>query len=272
VFNEDKLARIITDYKANIAVVHEEEIYKWKAVKCFQDNWDIDATDFPGMLEKSLAKTSNLLAARIYHPRKMITYFAGKNPVTVKSMFSSLFDERANLSERINGFRSVSDDLLRKYKEPSWSAHYQDGHSIGVYLTLRYPERYYFYKFTLYQEFAQAIDSTENIPADRIERVIKYFDMCDAILPVILRDKELCDMSRARLGPDDYRDESYHLLTQDIIYYGCRGRSKWWPSPDEYQPGIDKARWLDLLQNQTVFTDQSLRIMKRMLDIGGEAT
>jgi len=39
-FNNKALAAIISDYKQNFEQIHKEEIYKWKAVKCFQDNWD----------------------------------------------------------------------------------------------------------------------------------------------------------------------------------------------------------------------------------------
>ena len=35
-FNNRALAAIISDYKQNFEQIHKEEIYKWKAVKCFQ--------------------------------------------------------------------------------------------------------------------------------------------------------------------------------------------------------------------------------------------
>lgn len=38
-----------------------DEKYKWEAVQCFQENWDVNSADFAQMLSKSLAKTDNLL-------------------------------------------------------------------------------------------------------------------------------------------------------------------------------------------------------------------
>ena len=48
------------------------EKYKWEVVKCFQDNWDVNATDFADMLTRSLSKTYNLLTSMNNFSAKMI--------------------------------------------------------------------------------------------------------------------------------------------------------------------------------------------------------
>ena len=66
------LKDFIKQYKANFAehrLGADNEIYKWKAVKCFQDNWDIEAEDFLSMIKASLAQTQG---NSIYFRRKMI--------------------------------------------------------------------------------------------------------------------------------------------------------------------------------------------------------
>ena len=35
-----KLKEVFEQYKLNLSSINKEEIYKWEAVKCFQDNWD----------------------------------------------------------------------------------------------------------------------------------------------------------------------------------------------------------------------------------------
>ena len=50
------LDEIIAAYKSEFERIDKEERYKWEAVKCFQDNWDIDAENFTAMLKKSLSK------------------------------------------------------------------------------------------------------------------------------------------------------------------------------------------------------------------------
>ena len=43
--------KYITYYKNNFSKIWEDENFKWKAIKCFQDNWDINAKDFLKMLD-----------------------------------------------------------------------------------------------------------------------------------------------------------------------------------------------------------------------------
>lgn len=60
--NTSRLDEILAEYKkVFVSELWNEEKYKWEAVKCFQDNWDINAADFHEMLNKSLSKTMNLL-------------------------------------------------------------------------------------------------------------------------------------------------------------------------------------------------------------------
>ncbi|MBO7485949.1 MAG: AAA family ATPase [Spirochaetaceae bacterium] len=46
----------------------------------------------------------------------------------------------------------------------------------------------------------------------------------------------------------------------------------WWPSKDEYDPKITKEKWLELLKDEKIFNFNSMCMMKRFLDFGGEAT
>ena len=61
--NRQKLSAALEEYKKDFDSEWEDEKYKWLAVKCFQDNWDIHAVDFVAMLAKSLKKTANLLTS-----------------------------------------------------------------------------------------------------------------------------------------------------------------------------------------------------------------
>ena len=61
-FDKFRLKDVLVQYKKDfVATQWGNEKYKWEAVKCFQDNWDVNAEDFVDMLNRSLAKTFNLL-------------------------------------------------------------------------------------------------------------------------------------------------------------------------------------------------------------------
>lgn len=114
-FDRDRLHRILIEYK-NVFKSEwwPKEKYKWEAVKCFKDNWDINDEDFAGMLRKALAKTSNLLASTNNFPRQMLIQFAEQEPKSVQNMFIDLFDETKDIYERINRFKERSIVLLSK--------------------------------------------------------------------------------------------------------------------------------------------------------------
>lgn len=47
---------------------------------------------------------------------------------------------------------------------------------------------------------------------------------------------------------------------------------EWWPSLAEYNPGIDKVKWLELLNDGVTFTENAYKAMAAMFDFGGIAT
>ena len=82
------------------------EKYKWVAIKCFQDYWEINASDFADMLKRSLSKTYNFLASMNNFPGRMIQEFAQGFPEDVRAMFINLFDETQDTYDRIAAFKA----------------------------------------------------------------------------------------------------------------------------------------------------------------------
>lgn len=53
----ERLKDILVQYKKDFVPKHwQDEKYKWEALKWFQDNWNINATDFADMLNRSFPK------------------------------------------------------------------------------------------------------------------------------------------------------------------------------------------------------------------------
>ena len=102
--DRQSLDEVLAQYKENFSSHWKEEKYKWEAIKCFQDNWDVNAQDFPMMLSKSLSKTGNLLASANSYPRQIIEIFAQKDTEEVRSMFQTLFDENKDIAKRFKIF------------------------------------------------------------------------------------------------------------------------------------------------------------------------
>ena len=47
-------------------------------------------------------------------------------------------------------------------------------------------------------------------------------------------------------------------------------KSEWWPA--DFETGISAEEWLDMISDNTIFTDAALDVMKKYLDIGGKAS
>lgn len=214
-------------YKDNFAKYWDAEKYKWQAVKHFQDNWDIDADDFAGMLEEALDLAYNLLHGGMYYAHNMICYLAQQNPEKMRSLFRMLYNEELPLGERIQPFRSGCDELLEEAKKQTDESekmrnHYQDLRALCVYLSFRYPEKYFLYKYRMYRDFKKLIDfqeiSTEEDP--EVKKYDNYARMCQAVLRVVDEDTELQKMQEEQVKSesDCYDDPKYHLLVQTIIY------------------------------------------------------
>ncbi len=277
--NLDKLENILMQYRKNFQKNWENEKYKWEAIKQFQDNWDIEADNFAGMIKTAMGKTFNLLASGYAYPRQMILNFAEVAPEETRQMFRNLYDETKDIAVRTQQFMDAAKQIQEKYGDGNWKNHYQNTNSISTYLWLRYPDKYYIYKSSIYRVVAAELDADYEIKENgKPESMAKGFAMYDAICNIILQDKELIDMFQDALTDDCYSDPYFKTLTIDVGYYLGKHygekpkthQNQWFPV--DYNPGITKQKWEELLNDSTVFTKSALQIMARLMDCGGEAT
>lgn len=280
-FDQFRLKDVLAQYKQSfVSTQWGNEKYKWEAVKWFQDNWDVNASDFPEMLSKSLDKTFNLLASNNNFPKGMIVGFAKAAPEEVRAMFIALFDESQDVFERMNAFKMQSSILLEKYGNGA-AQHYQYENAISTYLWLRYPDKYYIYKFGEVKTVSSELESDYRFKkgayADNIRNFLRLYDEISAALK---EDTELVNLFQSQLTDTCYPDPELKTLTIDVGFYISRLYSQenaekaeaasWFPS--DYTPGLTEEDWLALLGDDKVFTTGSLEIMKRMKDYGGQAT
>lgn len=280
-FDHSKFADVLVAYKQNfVSKQWGDEKYKWEAVKWFQENWDVNAPDFAEMLNRSLDKTFNLLASNNNFPKGMIVGFAKSAPEEVRAMFIALFDESKDVFERMDAFKMQSSILLEKYGNGA-AQHYQYENAISTYLWLRYPDKYYIYKFGEVKTVASELESDYRFKkgayADNIRNFLKLYDEISVTLK---EDTELVNLFQSQLTDTCYPDPELKTLTIDVGFYISRRYSQenaekaeaasWFPS--DYTPGLTEEDWLALLGDDKVFTTGSLEIMKRMKDYGGQAT
>ena len=289
----DRILFVIDHYKANFGAVNKDEHYKWEALGWYKKHWNIDAEDFASMLAEAFSKTANLLSSGMYYPYKMITEYAQADPEEVRRIFKLLHDENIPLAERYHLFRDSCkariDQIMNEQpgREKALN-HYQDLRAVMVYLTFEYPEKYYLFKSTMYSDFRDRIGFREEKTnqSSVIGKVDNFFSMCAMILEEVKMDQELISMHKSRLDEDCYSDDALHLLTMDIVYYGSNYMSEedfkkrpitktettYWPTLEEYNPGISKDMWVAVLSDPSITTPENLDMLRKMLELGGEST
>lgn len=215
---QNVLDDIIGFYKKNYEAIEEQEIYKWRAIQHFQENWENNPIDFHEMLTRALAKTQNLLSSGSYFPLRVILRLSEVEPLEVKAMFQNLFDEDMDLTTRIITFKDTADDLLVKCFPNETYKSYQDHRAAMAYLTHKHPNIHFLYKFQMYKDFAELIDYNDKPKAGDVNNVITFEKLCEFIISKVVDDKELLELYKSR--QKIFADKNFHLLAQDIIFAG----------------------------------------------------
>ena len=227
-FNQLRLKEALRQYKKDFVATHwSEEKYKWEAVKCFQDNWDAKALDFQDMLNRSLAKTYNLLNTKYIFPKNMITGFAKAAPEDVQEMFWDLYDESLNVYDRIQRFKEKSALMLKKYGAGA-KQHYQSEGTITTYLWLKYPNKYYIYKFREAKAVSEYLQSSFLFKMGAYkENIHSQTALYDDISNELMKDTELVKLYKDQLSTADcYADPNLKILAADVVYYIYHDYSK----------------------------------------------
>lgn len=222
-FNEHKLDSIITEYKKQfIQSQWLKEKFKWEAVKCFQDNWDISTDNFTEMLINSLAKTGNLLSSKNNFPKDTIINLSKLYPNEVRKMFIELFDENKNIYKRISTFKENSEALFKKTQKIG-NSHYQTENAITIYLWLRYPDKYYIYKFNEVVAVSNELESNYIFKRGEFANNIEnFFNFYDEICSKLQSDTELKSMLNSVITDTCYSDPKLKTLTLDVGFFISR--------------------------------------------------
>lgn len=219
--NLKKVEEIIKSYKKHFNAINEAEIYKWRAVKHFQDNWDIDSDNFTEMLENSLAYANNLMDSGQYFPKRMIVQYAQMDSEAVRQLFAELYskDEDKSIKDKWADFHSRTKKLNERFFGIGVDKKsYQDHRAFMVYLSLRFPEDYFLFKFRMFKKFVDKVGFPYKPIAGRPENLSAYSNLCEILRNEIIKDEELLELHSKRLTDGHYIETSYNILTQDIIY------------------------------------------------------
>lgn len=258
--NTGNLDRIIKAYKDYFKTHFSIEIYKWKAVNYFQSYWNIEATNFKNMLMQALSKTENLLTSMNNYPRKMLEEFCEIDEAKVREMFRVLFDEDQDIVARINQFRQNADGLLIQWGKGK--QHYQTFNAITTYLWLRYPDKYYIYKYSCARKMVRELMPSMVLKKGcGAEEVIDVFKLYDDVAKVLQNDTDIRQMLDEALTKDCYSDKELRTTVVDLAYFVGRSYHPEHVWPEQrmkvqtwiYSPGEGARKWSECVANSKMY-------------------
>jgi len=223
-----KWVEIYLDHINKISVethIKDEEGYKFQAVETFQNNFDIEAQDLSGMLEKSLTN-NNLVVGAHYFPRKMLIIFAENFPEETRKILRDLFDENKDVVERINNAQNELDKLMdiRNEELDAEAHHYAGLRFLSLLLGYYEPNIYNAMKPREWREFAGYINDEFHIPKHTSEgdKYHIFSEHINALLEYIKGNEQIEKIKGSLTRGLKFDDAGYRWITQDVIYVTAR--------------------------------------------------
>ena len=92
--------------------------------------------------------------------------------------------------------------------------------AISTYLWLRYPDRYYFYKYSVGQAVSSATGLCyAGLRDSEVDKMTKEFALLDQISEALREDNRFRKLLDERLDETLYNDEQMHCLAVDFSFY-----------------------------------------------------
>lgn len=220
-----ELQSLIRAYISERETFYDLEKYKWEAVKAFQENYFRKDIPLEDRLKLSFDVADNLLASNNYYPARMLYHFAKEKTSETQECLDNLFQNSLPLSERVLSFINGTENIFKVLKEEGFSdwkyrtnvQSFQDTHAVSVYLSLRFPQNYYFYKWSVFKTAADKLGYTIK-SKDKIDKLLEFYDFCDTVKSEIIKEKVFLKDYSSKLKANGFVDKNYNLLTQDFIY------------------------------------------------------
>ena len=196
------------------------EKYKWEGYKLFQDNWDIDASDFTNMFKRSFKKMKKSLDRGVENSFKGITELVNAAPERVRELFANLYDESINIITRYKTFTYDANLLYNDVLHKDIGRNKQSNHSVSVYLSIKYPEKYFIYSqddINALGEYLGCTRTCGNMATDKTYNF--YNEFYHQVRMKLKEDNELLYILHNIIDDTMYQDPELTLLTTDLAYF-----------------------------------------------------
>jgi hypothetical protein len=209
----------------------DDELYKWEIIKKYKGLPNLYAEDFEAEIRK--IKFYNLI-----YPTSagVMVHLAKDRPKEYKGALEYLFDESILIEKRITEFKTLVETIFNEIKSNESDSSYHDERTVSAILTIRYPEKYVFYKSSYYTKYCEYIGIETKQAGKKFSHYLELID--DLVKNYLENDDELLEMYRSHLTDDCFEDKNLKLLAQDILYRTLDGSASKEESLDEENENI----------------------------------
>lgn len=191
-----------------------KELYKWELVTKQLGHPDTDAVDFAN--EINSVQLQNLC-----YPPQITAYrnFAKYAPEEYRKALRMLFTETFDLQERVDSFTSTCkalwDNKIKSHFDQNTSA-MCDERLISCFLTIKYPQKYTFYKSDVYSNLCNIL-GVESKKAGY--KLVHFYELLTKyVVPIVENDKELMDSIGKEIDNNGYIHSTL-LIAQTALWY-----------------------------------------------------
>ena len=229
--NAEILNELINRYEENLDMLYDKpqnEIFKWKAMKCWRDEWSKPGGTFASFAERFTAATkefSVLIDNTRMHPSTGVLKLCEKAEDNVKRLFCDVLFADANgdvsaVQDNMDRFLDGYEALRRQYFPQIWSFK-QDRHSASVFIAMNDPENNFVFKASEAREMARYTEFGFDIGSGESFSLPNYYRLCETVVAALKEHGSLLEKHFDRLTPEHCDDRSLHLLAFDVMYC-CR--------------------------------------------------
>ncbi len=201
---------------------NQQELYKWKLITKQAELLNTEAENF----EEGIRKLNFI---NLCYPPQITAFknLAKFEPENYRNAMRDLLNESVDLQQRIHQFiltsNSLWDNSVKKNFKGNTSAKC-DERIISCFLTLKYPQKYTFYKDQdLYENLCKILGVEKRNAG---EKLVHYYELINQIIPEIEKDKELLDSINKELDSKGYV-HSMPLIAQTILWCNaCKNKKE----------------------------------------------
>lgn len=203
------LLDLIEAYKKRIAVSRlEDEKYKWRFISEYQGKPDVNALNFEE--EIKAIKFNNL----VYQlSTRVLIHIVTERTEELRELFKILFNNSIPLDQRIERWEEEISKLYKQLNQQH--QHHQDERAISIYLTLKYPDHYTFFKDSYYKKFCKLLEVQHSSKGHKYSHYMELIQVF--VNDYISKDPELTALVKEMI-PEYYDGSNNLLLAQDILY------------------------------------------------------